>query len=80
MTVEFDLDLEEIYSELSDKDKNLLITWLQEDMYGHNGLDEVPTYGIDDEDLVNSISTLLVNRHLLSNEYREFLTKMAQNL
>jgi hypothetical protein len=78
MTVEFDLDLEEIYSELSNKDKNLLITWLQKDIY--NGLDEIPTYGIDDEDLVNSINTLLVNRHLLSNEYREFLTKMAQNL
>jgi hypothetical protein len=78
MTVEFDLDLEEIYSELSNKDKNLLITWLQKDIY--NGLDEIPTYGIDDEDLVNSINTLLENRHLLSNEYREFLTKMAQNL
>jgi hypothetical protein len=74
-----DIDLEEIYDDLSYREKEKLTEWLDEDGY-FNPTEELfyPTpSGIEDEDIVNSLRSLLVSRHLLSGEEREFLIKLA---
>jgi hypothetical protein len=73
------IDLGEMHDDLTNREKEKLADWLDDDGY-FNPTEELfyPTpSGIEDEDVVNSLRSLLTNRHLLSTEDRQLIIKLA---
>jgi hypothetical protein len=74
-----DIDLKDMYLDLTNREKEKLTDWVDEDRY-FNPTEELfyPTpSGTEDEDVINSLRSLLTNRHLLSGEEREFLIRLT---
>jgi hypothetical protein len=77
-----DIDLDDMYSDLTNREKEKLADWLDDDGY-FNPTEELfypAPIGIEDEDLVTSLRSLLMGRHLLSNEDRTLIIKLAGNI
>lgn len=72
------IDLDEIYDDLTSSEKRKLAEWLTDDGYMDADvdileLDYPPTAGIEDEDVVRSLLNIIRNRISLSNEERELV-------
>lgn len=77
--ITLNIDLGDIYDELSLFDKQLLSKWLEED--GHPNHEDYPSFiGIDDEDIVNELNVILTNRSSLTNSERTFIKNLAKRL
>jgi hypothetical protein len=76
------IDLEEIYNDLTSFERNELISWLEDDGWVDNpDRLEYPTpIGIEDEDVVNSLLNILNNRDSLTNEERELIKKIGERV
>ncbi len=78
-TINIDLELEEVYDKLTYREKDELAEWLRDDISIKQFNYPTPT-GVEDEDVVNSLNLLLKGRHLLSNEDRTLILKLAGKL
>lgn len=76
------IDLKEIYNDLTSFERNELISWLEDDGWVDNpDRLEYPTpIGIEDEDTVRALLHILNNRDSLTNEERELIKKIGSRL
>lgn len=83
------IDLKEIYNDLTSFERNELISWLEDDGWVDNPdswVDnpdrlEYPTpIGIEDEDVVSSLLNILNNRDSLTNEERKLIKKIGSRV
>lgn len=78
-----DIDLDEIYDDLSSSEKYRLAKWLTNDGYMETEVEilEYPTStGLEDEDVVRSLLNILNNRDSLTNEERQLIKNIGDKI
>jgi hypothetical protein len=74
-----DVDLDDVYSELRDREKQLLIDWLKEDGYLTNRDTELDEPGTALQDMFNeNINKIKNSYYQLTNEEIELIEKLAK--
>ena len=80
--IRVDIDLDEVYDDLSSSEKNSLVDWLKEDGYieGPETNDSPPSETYKDGDWVETIQKLAKNRHQLTLEEEELIKSISNKL
>jgi hypothetical protein len=76
------IDLQEVYDDLTHREKRELIDWLDDDGYiePHALTDELSPVGLYDEEVKVALRLLLASFYRLSNSDREVILNMAKNV
>jgi hypothetical protein len=80
--IRVDIDLDEVYDDLSSSEKNSLVDWLKEDGYieGPETNDFPPSETYKDDEWVEIIQKLSKNRHQLTLEEEEQIKEISKRL
>lgn len=80
--ISVDIDLEDIYDDLSSSEKNSLVDWLKEDgcIEEPETNDSPPSETYKDDEWVEIIQKLSKNRHQLTLEEEELIKSISNKL